>query len=85
MPKTRINISIDHYLADFAKVFSPDNRTSVAETAPQYLLSMKRGIDGEKYQHILSHPAFQEAMESAQKRVQQGSALWHSYDEIFND
>jgi hypothetical protein len=85
MPKTRINISLDQDLADFAKIFARENRTSVAEMVTQYLLSLKRRIDGENYEQILSHPAFQEAMESAQARLQDGSAQWHSYDEVFND
>lgn len=84
MPKTRINISLDQDLADFAKVFAKENRTSVADIVTQYLLTLKRRIDGQDTERILSHPAFQEAMESAQTRLQDGSAKWYSYDEVFN-
>ncbi len=84
MPKTRINISIDQDLADFAKVFAMENRTSVAEMVTQYLLTLKRRIEGQDTEKILSHPAFQEAMETAQAKLKDGSAKWHSYDEVFD-
>ncbi len=84
MPKTRINISLDQDLADFAKVFAAENRTSVADMVTQYLLTLKRRIEGQDTEQILSHPAFQEAMELAQAKLKDGSAKWHSYDEVFN-
>ena len=84
MPKTRINISLDQDLADFAKVFAAENRTSVADMVTQYLLTLKRRIEGQDTEQILAHPAFQEAMELAQAKLKDGSAKWHSYDELFN-
>jgi hypothetical protein len=84
MPKTRINISLDQDLADFAKVFAAENRTSVANMVTQYLLTLKRRIEGQDTEQILSHPAFQEAMELAQAKLEDGSAKWHSYDEVFH-
>ena len=84
MPKTRINISLDQDLADFVKVFAKENRTSVADIMTQYLLTLKRRIDGQESERILSHPAFQEAMELAQEKLKDGSAEWYSYDEVFN-
>lgn len=33
MNKTRINISLDEDLADFAKIFAAENRASVAQLA----------------------------------------------------
>ena len=85
MPKTRINISLDQDLADFAKVFAVENRTSVADIVTQYLLTLKRRIEGQESERILSHPAFQDAMDTAQKKLKDGSAEWHSYDEVFGD
>ena len=85
MPKTRINISLDQDLADFAKVFAAENRTSVADIVTQYLLTLKRRIEGQDSERILSHPAFQEAMEVAQEKLKDGSAEWYSYDEVFNN
>ncbi len=85
MSKTRINISLDQDLADFVKVFALENRTSVADIVTQYLLTLKRRIEGQDSERILSHPAFQEAMEVAQEKLKDGSAEWYSYDEVFNN
>ena len=67
MPKTRLNVSLDQDLADFAKVFAAENRTSVADMVTQYLLALKRRVEGEHTEKILAHPAFQQAMEVAQR------------------
>ena len=85
MTKTRINISLDQDLADFAKIFARENRISVADMVTQYLLTLKRREDEQNREPILSHPAFIEAMESAQLKLKEGSSKWYSYDEVFGD
>jgi len=85
MAKTRLNISLDKDLAEFAKTFAAENRTSVADMITQYLLALKRRVDGGDMERILAHPAFHHAMEEMQKRLRDGSAQWHSYDEVFED
>ena len=85
MPKTRLNISLDQDLAEFAKVFAAENRTSVADIITQYLLSLKRRVEGEYTEKILAHPAFQKAMEDAQAKLRDGTAKWHSYEDVFGD
>ncbi len=85
MPKTRLNVSLDQDLAEFAKVFAAENRTSVADMVTQYLLALKRRVEGEYMEKILAHPAFQKAMEDAQAKLRTGTAQWHSYDEVFGD
>ena len=85
MPKTRLNVSLDQDLAEFAKVFAAENRTSVADMVTQYLLSLKRRVEGEQIEKIFAHPAFQQAMEDAQAKLRDGTAKWHSYDEVFKD
>lgn len=85
MAKTRINISLDKDLAEFAKIFAAENRTSVADLVTQFLLGLKRRVEGEDTEKILAHPAFQKAMEEAQARLRDGTAEWHSYDEVFSD
>jgi len=85
MPKTRLNVSLDHDLAEFARVFAAENRTSVADMVTQYLLALKRRVEGEQTEKILAHPAFQQAMEDAQARLRAGTAQWYSYDEVFGD
>lgn len=85
MSKTKINLSIDQDLADFAKMFAAENRTTFAEIVTQYLLALKRRVEGESMEKILANPAFQDAMEKAQASLRDGSAKWHSYDEVFGD
>ena len=85
MHKTRLNVSLDQDLAEFAKVFAAENRTSVADIVTQYLLALKRRVEGESMEKILAHPIFQQAMEDAQAKLRAGTAQWHSYDEVFGD
>ena len=85
MPKTRLNVSLDQDLAEFAKAFAAENRTSVANIVTQYLLALKRRVEGEYIETVLGHPAFQQAMEDAQAKLRAGTAQWHSYDEVFGD
>lgn len=83
MSKTRLNVSLDQDLAEFAKVFAAENRISVADMVTQYLLSLKRRAEGEQMKNVLIHPAFHLAMEDAQTKLRAGTAHWHSYDEVF--
>ncbi|MBW2733839.1 MAG: hypothetical protein JRH20_15740 [Deltaproteobacteria bacterium] len=85
MAKNRLNISLDQDLVDFAKFFAAENRTTVAEVITQYLLSLKRRAEGEPTKKILAHPAFHEAMEDIQAKLQNGKAEWHTFDEVFVD
>ena len=73
MPKTRINISLDQDLAQFAKIFAEENRTSVADMVTQYFLGLKRRVEGEEMEWIFAHPAFQQAMEECQTRLSDGT------------
>ena len=76
MPKTRFNVSLDHDLAEFAKVFAAENRTTVADMVTQYLLALKRRVEGENTEKILAHPAFQQAdWDESDKGLKYGSPL----------
>jgi hypothetical protein len=85
MSKTRLNVSLDQDLVDFAKVFAAENRTSVAEMVTQYLLALKRRVEGQHIEFVLKNPAFQQAMEDVQSKLRDGTAQWHTYDEVFRD
>ena len=52
MPKTRLNVSLDQDLADFAKAFAAENRTSVADMVTQYLLTLKRRVEGDTWKRF---------------------------------
>ncbi len=83
MTKSRLNISLDKDLVDFVKVFAAENRLIVAEIVTQYLLTLKRRVEGKDMERILALPAFQEAMKEIQIKFVNGTATWHSYDEVF--
>lgn len=85
MAKTRLNVSLDQDLVDFAKMFAAENRTSVAEMVTQYLLALRRRVEGQHVHMVLQNPAFQQAMEDVQTKLRDGTARWHSYDEVFRD
>ena len=84
MAKTRLNLSLDHDLVEFAKAFADDNRTTVANVVTQYLLALKRRRDGDPIELILSHPDFEASLRDVQARLQSGETTWHSFDEVFN-
>jgi hypothetical protein len=85
MPKTRLNVSLDQDLAEFAKLFAAENRTTVADMVTQYLLVLKRRVEGEYVENIFANPAFQQAMEEARTKLTTGSVQWYSYDEVFGE
>ena len=84
MPKTRLNISTDEDLAEFIKLFAAENRTTVAEIVNQYFLSIKRRVDGVATENIFANRVFQDAMRAMQLKLQDGSARWYSYEEVFS-
>jgi len=85
MAKTRLNLSLDQDLVDFAKGLAAENRTSVADIVTQYLLALKRRSEGDAGMMVLSHPTFRKAMKDAQERLRTGAAEWHDFDEVFVD
>lgn len=85
MLKTRLNISTDKDLADFIKIYAAENRTTIANIVTQYILSIKRRVEGEKTNEILSNPIFHESMIEAQAKLQNGESTWHSYDDVFKN
>ncbi len=85
MPKTRLNISTDKDLADFIKIYAAENRTTIANIVTQYILSLKRRVEGKRTNEILSNPIFNESMIEVQAKLQEGTSSWHSYDDVFGD
>jgi hypothetical protein len=83
MPKTRLNISLDQDLADFIKIYAQENRISVAEIFTQLLLALKRRSQGDPMEMILSNPDFHQALIDVQARLRNGSAEWHTYEDVF--
>ncbi len=85
MPKRRLNISLDQDLVDFVKVYVQENRTTVANVFTQFLLALKRQAQGDSMEIIFSNPDFHKALVDVQSRLRDGTAKWHTFDEVFGD
>jgi hypothetical protein len=85
MSKTRVNISLDQDLVEFAKLFAAENRMTLADIFNQYLLALKRQEDRQDLERVLANPAFQKAMDEVQEKIRSGRAKWHNHDEVFKD
>ena len=85
MPKSRLNISLDQDLVDFVKIYVQENRTTVADVITQFLLALKRQAQGDSMEIIFSNPDFHKALVDVQSRLRDGTAEWHTYEEVFGD
>ena len=85
MPKARLNISLDQDLVDFVKVYVRENRTTVADIVTQFVLALKRQAQGDSMEIILSNPDFHKALLEVQSRLDNGTAKWYTFEEVFGD
>jgi hypothetical protein len=85
MSKTRINISIDQDLAEYVKIYAQENRTTTSEVFTQFILGLKRRNQGDSMDLIYANPDFHKTILDVKSRLQDGSAEWHSFDEVFAD
>ena len=85
MSKTRINISIDEDLAEYVKVYAQENRTTTSEVFTQFILGLKRRNEGNSMDIIYDNPDFHNAILDVKRRLQDGTAEWHSFAEVFAD
>ena len=85
MPKTRLNISLDQDLVDFIKVYVQENRTTVADVITQFLLALKQQAQGDSMEIIFSNPDFHKALIEVQSRLRDGTAKWHTFNDVFGD
>ena len=85
MTKTRLQISLDHDLADFMRMYVQENRTTVSDVITQFLLALKRQADGDSMELILANPDFHKAIIDVQSRFRDGTAEWHTFEEVFGD
>ena len=81
--KARLNISLDDDLVDFIKLYARQNRTTAAEIFTQFILSLKRRSHGDPMDLIFDYPGFHEALLDTRTRLKNGTAQWHSFDEVF--
>jgi len=85
MLKARLNISLDQDLVNFIKIFAQENRTTASEVITQFILGLKRKTQGDGMDIIFSNPDFYQALTDIQSRLQDGSAKWRTFDEVFGE
>jgi len=82
MQKTKVNITLDKDLVEFAKYYAQEQRTTVSEIVGQFILNLKRTKEGEPTEIILADPSFTNSLLDTLSEIRSGKMKWHSYDEI---
>jgi hypothetical protein len=85
MSKARINISIDEDLAEYVKLYAQENRITTSEVFTQFILGLKRRNEGNNMDLIYDNPDFHKAILDVKHRLQDGTAEWHGFEEVFAD
>ncbi|MBA7479967.1 hypothetical protein ES705_01889 [subsurface metagenome] len=83
MSKSKINITLDKDLIEYAKIYAEEQRTSVSEIFTQFILSLKRVKEGDPTEVILSDPDFEKSLLETISRIRSGKVKWLSYREVF--
>ena len=83
MQKSKINITMDRDLIDYAKSYASLQRTTVSEVFTQFVLHLKRVHDDDPMRVILDDPAFTNSLLATMAKIQSGETRWSRYDEVF--
>jgi len=83
MQKTRLNITLDKDLIDFAKIYAQQQRTTVSELVTQFILNLKRTKEDNPAEIILADPDFRESLFKTISDIRTGKVTWFKYNEVF--
>ena len=83
MQKTKVNITLDRDLVEFAKCYAEEQRTTVSEIVGQFILNLKRTKEREPTETILTDPDFTESLLDTLSEIRSGTMKWYGYDEVF--
>jgi len=83
MPKSKINITMDHDLVAYIKSYADEQRTSVSEVFTQFILNLKRAKTNDPTEIILADPDFRDSLMETISRIRSGKVKWHKYKEVF--
>jgi len=83
MQKSKINITMDQDLIEYAKLYASKQRTTVSEVFTQFILNLKRVHEDDPMQVILADPGFRDGLLATMAKIQSGETKWSSYDEVF--
>jgi len=85
MIKTRLNLAVDKDLVGFMQCYAKENRITVTDLITQYILALKRTIEGKENHQVIYDPSFNRMMEEIQATARSGKAQWHSFKEVFGE
>jgi len=83
MTKNSLHIHLDHDLVDFIQVYAQEHRTTISEVMTQFLFALKRQEEGDSMELILAHSDFHKAILEVQSRLRNGTAEWHTFEDVF--
>lgn len=83
MPKSKINVTMDRDLIDFAKDYAEEQRTTVSEIFTQFILHLKLKREIDPTDLILRDPDFCESLMETIAKIRTGKMKWFRYDEVF--
>lgn len=83
MRKSKINITLDKDLIEYAKIYAKRERTTVSEIITQFILNLKRSKEGDPTEIILADIDFRDSILETISRIRSGKIKWHKYEEIF--
>ncbi|MEI6036080.1 MAG: DUF6364 family protein [Verrucomicrobiae bacterium] len=83
MRKSKLNITMDQDLIDYAKSYASLQRTTVSEVFTQFVLHLQRVHDGDPMPVILDDPGFRDSLLQTMAKIQSGETRWSPYVEIF--
>lgn len=83
MQKSKINITMDKDLIEYAKLYALKQRTTVSEVFTQFILNLKRVQEDDPMQIILADQGFRDSLLATMEKIRSGETKWSSYDEVF--
>jgi len=81
--KSKINITMDQDLIEYAKLYAKQQRTTVSEVFTQFVLNLKRVHEDDATEILLRDPGFRQSLLKTMAKIQSGETVWLSYDEVF--
>ena len=83
MQKSKINISMDQDLIEYAKLYASQQRTTVSEVFTQFILNLKRVHEDDPTQIVLDDSEFKNSLLATMEKIRSGNTKWSGYDEVF--
>jgi hypothetical protein len=83
MPKSKINITMDQDLIEYAKTYASKQRTTVSEVFTQFILNLKRVHEEDPMQIFIDDPEFRDCLLKTMGKIQSGETKWSGYNKVF--